>query len=283
MAISKNRPGAVNGFYALPSGRTRVRFDGRADAPVIVMIHGATVPHWEFDHLAPRLVAAGYRVARYDLLGHGESARPRVRYGPALFAAQAREFFARAGLVAQRTAILGHSMGAAVAARLAAECRPAALVLMAPMLNFSAVNPFAAVLSIPLAGELFMATLGRRALIRRRRRRYTAIGQPGLADRFVAQSRIPGFWRALACMERHGALDDQSAAYRAAARAGQCPLILRGNSDAIVPGADVDAIQRLFADSRRVDLAGLEHNLMLTAPDRVALQVVGHLDGRVRK
>lgn len=271
-------PQSEDCFFALPSGRTRVRFDGGPAAPVIVLIHGASVPHWEFDALMPWLVEAGYRVARYDLLGHGESARPRTRYTPGLFATQAQEFFANAGLDPARTAILGHSMGAAIAASLAATLRPAALVLMAPMLNFSAVNPFARVLSIPQVGELFMATLGRRALIRRRQRRYAAIGQLELAERFVAQSRIPGFWRALACMERHGALGDQSLAYRAAARAGQCPLILRGAADAIVSAEDVDRIQDLFADCRRLDLDGLEHNLMLTAPERVARHLIEHLD-----
>ena len=268
-------------FFPLSVGRTRVRFDGPVGAPVVLLIHGATVPHWEFDHLTPLLARAGYRVVRYDLLGHGQSDRPPVCYSPALFAAQALEFFTYAELIPEQTAVLGHSMGAAVAAALAATLPPAALILMAPMLNFSAANPFSRVLSIPLVGELFMATLGRRVLIRRRIRRYAAIGQPELAERFIAQSQVPGFWRALARMERHGALGDQSLAYEAAASTGLRPLILRGDADAIVPSADVDRIQRLFGTAARIDLAGLEHNLMLTAPDRVADCVLEHLKGRL--
>jgi len=265
-------------FLELPCGRTRVRFDGAPGGSTVVLIHGATVPHWEFDRITPYLSAAGYRVARFDLLGHGESARPRTRYRHELFVDQARAFFEHAGLVARDTAVLGHSMGAAIAASLAVTHPPAALILVAPMLDFSAVNRFSGILSLPVAGELFMAMFGRRFLIRRRNRRYQAIGLPELAEKFRAQVRVPGFWRALVSMERHGALGDQSRAYRAAARAGLSPLILRGADDPIVPYADIDRIEQFFAHARREELADLAHNLMLTAPERVAPLIIAHLD-----
>jgi len=268
---------ALETDFALACGRTRVRFDGDPDRPAIVLIHGATVPHWEFDGLTPLLCRAGLRVVRYDLLGHGESARPRRRYGHELFVEQACSMFERAALEPRRTAVLGHSMGAAVAASLAARVGPAMLVLMAPMLDFSSANPFPRVLSIPGVGELFMATVGRQVLTRRRFRRYRAIGQPELARRFVEQGRTPGFWRALASMERNGALADQTRAYRSAAAAGIRPLIVHGTADAIIPTSDVDRIGALFAHHERVDLEGLEHNLMLTDPERVAAAISGHL------
>jgi hypothetical protein len=54
-------------------------------------VHGATVPHWKFDRLVPHLRAAGFRIVRFDLFGHGLSDRPAVEYDFGLFLDQALE------------------------------------------------------------------------------------------------------------------------------------------------------------------------------------------------
>lgn len=88
---------------------------GRADAPPVVLIHGATgnLNDMTFD-LGPRL-AERYRVLAFDRPGLGWSERPaREGWRPAVQAAILREAAARLG--AERPVVVGHSWGGAVAA-----------------------------------------------------------------------------------------------------------------------------------------------------------------------
>jgi pimeloyl-ACP methyl ester carboxylesterase len=183
------------------------------------------------------------------------------------------------GLEPGKALLWGHSMGAAIAAGLVAElpAAPARLILMAPLLDFDAGNPYRSVIRTPVAGELLMTLLGRRTLIRRRRQRYTAIGRPDLVERFVEQARRPGYWRALLSMQRSDTLADQRDVYERAARAGFSPIVVHGSADPITPPADVAEVASIFPRARRIELEGLAHNLMLTHPERVAGAVLAAL------
>ncbi len=80
---------------------------GKADAPLVVFTHGATIDHHEWDATVPLVEAAGFRVLAWDLRGHGLSR-------PAAFEIHA----ARADLIGlldtlkvQQAILVGHSMG----------------------------------------------------------------------------------------------------------------------------------------------------------------------------
>jgi pimeloyl-ACP methyl ester carboxylesterase len=57
----------------VPNGRLAADDEGPRDGSPIVMVHSAIVNRRAWDGVAPRLVAAGYRVIRYDLRGYGRS------------------------------------------------------------------------------------------------------------------------------------------------------------------------------------------------------------------
>jgi pimeloyl-ACP methyl ester carboxylesterase len=267
---------------ALSEGATFYRIDGCEDGRPLLLLHGATVPNWQFDGLVPLLVDAGFRVVRYDHYGHGDSERPRGRYDRRRFVRQALEFIDAVAIEPAETVVWGYSMGAAVAAAMAADLpsAPARLVLMAPLLDFDSGNPYRNIIRTPVAGELLMTLFGRRTLLRRRRDRYTAIGRPELVERFAEQARKPGYWRALLSMQRHDALADQRDVYQRAADAGLSPIIIHGSADPITPPADVAEVALIFPDALRIELKGLEHNLMLTHPERVARSVLAALRDR---
>ena len=107
--------GAVDREIHLRNGRCHYRLEGRRDAPLVLLIHGATVPSWQFDRFVPMLHQAGYRTLRLDLYGHGRSAAPKTRYELPLFVEQCVELIERLPLP-RRMHILGYSMGGAVAA-----------------------------------------------------------------------------------------------------------------------------------------------------------------------
>lgn len=256
-------------------GATYYRIDGPLDGRPLLLVHGATVPNWEFDYLVPELVAAGYRCLRYDLLGHGASSYAAQSLPIEAFVDQLREVLAGLDWPKQCDA-LGHSLGAAVLARSVSADpeRYARVVLMAPMLDFSARNPFARILRRRVVGELFMHGVGLPLLVRRRRRRYTAIGRETLVARFREQARQPGFVHTLLRLERDGTLGDQTAAYDAFGRnQAHCPTrpcILWGSADKVIPRADIERVRALVGAHDYVELEGLEHNLMISHPERVA-------------
>ncbi|MGD8978245.1 MAG: alpha/beta fold hydrolase, partial [Gammaproteobacteria bacterium] len=169
----------------LSDGVCHYRIDGPDDGPVLLLIHGATVPAWEFDRIVPYLTAAGLRCVRPDLFGHGFSDRPPLAHEYELFVRQLSELLDRLELNGP-VALLGHSLGAAVAARLLAAqpARFAAAVLAAPLVDFTVQNPMARLLNVPLLGELLMPAYVVPMLVRRRTRRYRAIEDGRFVGKF---------------------------------------------------------------------------------------------------
>jgi 3-oxoadipate enol-lactonase len=92
-------------WLEVPGARLAVEDEG--DGPPIVLVHSAIVNRRSWDALTPLLVAAGYRVVRYDMRGCGESTAEAVEFSP------------RADLVAVmdaraigKAAVVGNSWGA---------------------------------------------------------------------------------------------------------------------------------------------------------------------------
>lgn len=256
-------------YMQLGEGRTHFRREGARDGLPIVLVHGATVPCWEFDLLLPPLRRAGFQTLRFDLYGHGSSDRPAGAYAFERFARQVVEMIEASDL--PRPAILlGHSFGAALAAAVAAS-RPelvARLVLVAPLLDFSSTSGWAKLLRTPVVGELAMRALAVPGLVRRRRRRYEGIGQPQFTERFVEQVADGGFGRALLSMIRSGALGDQTARYTALRAFPRELLVITGEHDAVIPPAHVARVRSLLPPHAHRSLPA-EHNLLLTHPEPV--------------
>ncbi len=105
-------------FVEIDGARVRVRTEGPANAPVLVLIHGFTLSLETWDVWADAL-KSDYRVVRYDLLGHGLTGPDaQQRYSPeerSVFLEQVLD-----SLSIERAAIAGNSLGGTVAWRFAA-------------------------------------------------------------------------------------------------------------------------------------------------------------------
>ena len=97
-----------------PGGAIHVSETGKG--PPIVLLHGwACAVNW-FDRITPAL-SKGHRVVRIDLLGHGDSAKPRDGYSMEQQADRVAAVLERLGV--RRAMIAGHSTGGEIAIALA--------------------------------------------------------------------------------------------------------------------------------------------------------------------
>ncbi|KAL3817526.1 hypothetical protein ACHAXA_003699 [Cyclostephanos tholiformis] len=242
--------GALEEYISLPRGKTFVRWDNITmhdgdfeltqelindrSRPILVLIHGATVPSWQFDAIVPELIRTSalgqYRVLRMDLYGHGRSARPDVEYNLNLFVSQVVGVIEQCCIGCPHIIGIGHSMGSAIIAKVASMRRDMfrCLVLVAPMLDYKSLNPHTRLLSLPVVGEALMRNSIVPRLIERRRARYGAIGKPELGDQFameIQRNRQCSSSDHLDCEEisfsdmllrmfRHGAVGNQYGAYQ---------------------------------------------------------------------
>jgi 3-oxoadipate enol-lactonase len=104
----------VEGYVGVPGGRLFTRVEGLGQP--VVLIHAAIADLRSWDGMVPGLVAAGYRVIRYDLRGFGRSV------------AEDEEYCERDDLRAvldafgiRRAAVVGNSRGGCVAIDTAIE------------------------------------------------------------------------------------------------------------------------------------------------------------------
>lgn len=84
--------------------------------PAVVLIHGLTGSSSTWREVMP-VLAERYTVIAPDLLGHGESAKPRGDYSLGAFASGIRDLLV--GLGIERATVVGHSLGGGVAMQLA--------------------------------------------------------------------------------------------------------------------------------------------------------------------
>jgi pimeloyl-ACP methyl ester carboxylesterase len=94
----------------------RVAYRKAGDGPVVVLVHGITSSSASWAHVMPRL-ARRFTVIAPDLLGHGESAKPRGDYSLGAYASGVRDLLVALGH--DRATFVGHSLGGGIAMQLA--------------------------------------------------------------------------------------------------------------------------------------------------------------------
>jgi pimeloyl-ACP methyl ester carboxylesterase len=279
MTIRSELPDAFN-FAFLSNGLCHYQIDGPDQGPRILLIHGATVPAWEFDRIVPYLTSAGFQTIRADLLGHGYSDRPDVIYDVDLFREQLIELLNFLN-IDEPVHILGHSLGAAIGAALISHYpeRFSRLILAAPLVNFQANMPAVKLFKVPMLGELLTPLYVIPMLKRRRTRRYGPIEDGRFVDKFHTQFLIPGFGKALLSLFRDGTLGDQSRRYRSLHNAGHECLILRGSEDDLVTSEQIQYLRTLLPAADAREIKGTAHAFMLMQPELVAPEIIRFLSG----
>lgn len=235
----------------------------RGRGPTLLMLHGITDSWRSFEPVLPHLPPTQHAIALTQR-GHGGSDKPAAGYRTRDFAADAAAFVRALGL--GRVIVVGHSMGAANALRLAIDHPELVhgVVAAGAFASFSDKADLAAWIArdiAPLADPVPHA-------LAERFQRDTIAGPvaPGLIEMATGESlRVPAHvWRAAFA----GLLEDDFSGelHRVAAPT----LLVWGEADAFVPASDTRRLQRALPDVRLASWPGIGHALHWERPERFA-------------
>jgi len=253
---------------------------GPPDGPLIVCIHGLTVPSFVWGPLVKGLVALGFRVLVYDLYGRGFSDRPGGPQDKAFFNRQLDDLLAHLAIDSPFH-LIGYSMGGAIAAGFAAshQARVQRVVLLAAAgmhLHTTARIRFQR--ERGLAGQwLFLATYPH--LLRKgiRAERAALKVSREITEGQEAQLTSRGFIPAVLSSLR-GLLSRPLEGEHLALKRDAIPILaIWGEEDDVIPAA---AMGRLAAWNRDVQhdvIAGAGHGLPYTHTDAVLESIAAFL------
>ncbi len=244
------------------------------DRPLVVLLHGAGMDHTVWVLQARFLSHHGFSVLAIDTPGHGRSK------GSPLATIEAMADWVAAAIVAsgfERAALVGHSMGAAVALTAAARApeKVERIALLGASLTMH-VHPgllASARDGTTLAPDLMTSWgLGRSAQI-------GGHPTPGLwlteaARRLIQKGVGPGLAADLqACTDWKGG---EEAASKVRCQA----LVFAGAEDRMVPAKATKEMAAAIAGAGIVTIPGSGHMMMLEAPDATVDALHGFLSGK---
>lgn len=241
---------------------------GQETANPVVLVHGFAGSHREFGPLLPHLPRA-MRIVAPTLRGHGDAGKPDGEYTLRVLAADLSGLLD--GLDIRAAVVVGHSMGAAVAQRLAIDHpdRTRALVLVgacpidreAPSqardFYESTVRDLRDPIDPALLEEFLRTTVA------------APLPDPVAAALARDARKVPArVWRALwrDRLEGTSRVD--------LGRIAAPTLLLWGDRDVRCPRREQDALLHALPDARLVTYEGVGHSPHLEAPGRVAADLV---------
>ncbi len=273
-ATASDLPPAVAAALATPVAGTPgwVEADGTrwatlswgavADPPVL-LLHGVTSNVDIWWRMGPALGAAGHRVIAIDLPGHGQTQGWRGRHRFANTAEDVAGFIRSAGLDIPTLAVIGHSWGAMVAARLpGAGLRPRVIVLLdPPALTVAQFEVFVQDPSEQPHATYEDAVLAMRAANPTWSDGDVAAKARGLTD-FNPQA-------VLAVLLQNGDWDAGMAGAREAAAAGVPIWVIRGEWDTgcLIPDALVPKLEAQLGRDHVITIRNAPHSPQRTHPE----------------
>ena len=225
-------------FIQLRDGIVHYEFGGREDGPVVVLVHGFSVPYSIWDPTFEMLAAEGFRVLRYDLYGRGFSDRPHTRYDLELFDRQLFEILEKLEIKNLKV-LIGLSLGGVIAANFTVQHAEKVdkLVLVDPA-GFPIKIPGAfKLLLLPGLGELVFSLMPTKML---ENALSDDVYDPDHVKSFVDFYRPPmkykGFRRAMISTLRSGVAENGLEVYRKLGQMEAPPVLLMwGEEDVSVP------------------------------------------------
>ncbi|HKY93650.1 MAG TPA: alpha/beta hydrolase [Kiloniellales bacterium] len=236
---------------------------GDPDGLPVLLLHGYTDSWTSWQRVLP-LLPAKVRAYAISQRGHGNSSRPGIGYQLGDFAEDAAAFLA--ALDIERALVVGHSMGAAVAERLAVHCphRVAGLLLVGAFGDFAGNRAIRDLwedavsgLSDPIDPE-FVRAFQESTIARELPPSYLATV---VAESYKVPARV---WRAAL----RGQMDSNNHQLRWRIA---CPtMLVWGDSDALVPRREQELLTQQIPQSMVRIFPGVGHAVQWEAPEGFA-------------
>ncbi len=255
-----------------------VAYRQAGSGPVLVMVHGIAGSSGTWVPAMP-LLAERFTVIAPDLLGHGESAKPRGDYSLGAYASGIRDLLGVLGH--DRATIVGHSLGGGVAMQFAYQFPHMAerLVLVCSGGLGKEVNPLLRALSLPGTEYLLPAVLAPQlhGVVARFGGLLGRVGlraDPFLTEVWAAWSRLTDVRAQRAFIHTIRAVIDV-AGQRVSARdrlylAHEIPtMIIWGDRDAVIPVSHGHIAHELIPGSRLEVIEGAGHFLPIERPELI--------------
>ena len=264
---------ADGAFVDLPCGFTHYKIEGET-GEWCVLTHGYATPLYIYDEVAAALVAAGYRVLRYDLLGRGLSERVEADYTPALLGAQLAQLV-DALIPDERFYLFGTSMGGTVTTTYVAAHpeRVKKLVLYAPAGMVFDAPAYMKLCRCKGVGDLLFATLGAGILTKGCASELAHRSPEVVAayrDKFAYYTQFKGMMRCVLSSLRHTILnfDEDLKGYVGTAASGVPVLVVWGTEDKTMPYYQAATMQKVMPAMRLVTFESSGHVFLYDEPER---------------
>ncbi len=255
--------------------------------PALVLIHGLTGSSTTWREVMPTL-ARRFTVVAPDLLGHGQSAKPRGDYSLGAFASGVRDLLVALGL--ERATVVGHSLGGGIALQLAYQFpeRCERLVLVSSGGLGKEVHAILRAVSLPGSEVVLPLVLAPQV-----QRLLASVAEAASRLGVRPSVRSAEIWRSYAGLtETQGrtafvqtvrsVIDVTGQRVSARDRlylAQEVPtLILWGDRDRIIPVAHAHATHESIAGSTLRVVEGAGHFLPFEAPAEFLEAVLGFID-----
>ena len=241
---------------------TRIRYvDGGGHGVPVIFLHGLGASMYAWRKNLPAVAAAGFRVIAYDNRGFGLSDKPAITM-----------------LELERPALIGHSMGGAIAAEVAIDypARVRGLVLIGSAGLGAREAALLRVARWPLIGPFVLAFRGRRLTARILKSTYadpTKVTEADV-DQYYAPVAEPQYARALGGVLRQFRVDGLAGRLDHVAAP---TLVLWGEQDRIVPVGLGRAMATEISRSAFLTVQRAGHAVQEEAPDEVNRLVVKFL------
>src|ERR1700712_1023505 len=256
----------------------RIAYQDTGQGAALLLIHGMAGSSATWRELVPRL-SKSYRVIAPDLLGHGESAKPRGDYSLGAFAVWLRDLLNELGV--ERATVIGQSLGGGIAMQFAYQHRDYCerLVLIGSGGLGPHLSPLLRILSAPGAEFVLPVVLTRPVLNLGNKlgswRSAAGIQSPRARQMWQAYCSLSdaptrqAFLRTLRSVVDHRG-QAVSALNKLHLTADLPTLLIWGDHDRIIPVAHAYAAHDALAGSRLEVLEGVGHFPQVEAPTTVA-------------
>nr|ART36945.1 D116 [uncultured bacterium] len=276
------KQGFAHAFIELPDGTVHYRLEGPANGPLVVFIHGFSLPSFVFNDYVKPLTDAGYRVLTFDNYGRGLSDRPAVDYDANLTDRLILNLTDKLGLAAPAH-FVGYSMGGAAAVIFAARHpeRVRSLTLIAPAGLGITPKLKDGILARPVIGEWVSRMFGLRIFHDIAAEEAKSAPDPirFLAD-FDRQMDYRGYGDALVSTIRHYPLDSAQVDYAEAGRSERPVLVVWGEADETVPFSTSKKLMALMPRAQLHSYPGLGHNIAFSRAPLVSGLILDFLGGQ---